>query len=75
MSNRVPDDAQGELQGVLSSGQSVMTVASPLLMTQIFGAFAAPGADPYLPGAPFLAAALAVVLAATLFRIGLTRSA
>ena len=54
----MPDDAQGELQGALSSGQSVMAVVSPLLMTQIFGAFAAPGADSYLPGAPFLAAAL-----------------
>ncbi len=55
---------------MLSSGQSVMTVVSPLLMTQIFGVFAAPGADLYLPGAPFLAAALAMGLAATLFRIG-----
>jgi MFS transporter, DHA1 family, tetracycline resistance protein len=74
MSNRVPDDAQGELQGVLSSGQSVMTVVSPLLMTQIFGVFAAPGADPYLPGAPFLAAALAMAFSMVLFRIGLARS-
>ncbi len=71
MSNRVPDDAQGELQGVLSSGQSVMTVISPLLMTQIFGVFAAPGAQPYLPGAPFFAAACAMVLALVLFRTGL----
>lgn len=74
MSGRVPDDAQGELQGVLSSGQSVMTVISPLLMTQIFGVFAAPGADPYLPGAPFLAAALAMALAMGFFRVGLVRS-
>lgn len=74
MSNGVPEDAQGELQGVLSSGQSVMVVISPLLMTQIFGVFAAPGADPYLPGAPFLAAALVIVLALALFRVGLARS-
>ncbi|MEM6624809.1 MAG: TCR/Tet family MFS transporter [Pseudomonadota bacterium] len=68
-SNRVPDDQQGELQGVLSSSQALTTVLSPLLMTQIFGAFAGPDADPYLPGAPFLASALIMVSAAFVFRM------
>ena len=71
MANRVADDSQGELQGVLSSVQAVTSVISPLIMTQLFGAFTAPGAAVYFPGAPFLAAALIMLLALIPFRIGL----
>ncbi|MEM1297913.1 MAG: TCR/Tet family MFS transporter [Pseudomonadota bacterium] len=70
MSNRVADDAQGELQGVIASAQSVTTVISPLLMTQVFAIFSTPPGF-YLPGAPFLLAALVMVLAALMFRRGL----
>jgi DHA1 family tetracycline resistance protein-like MFS transporter len=73
MSNRIPDDAQGELQGVLASSQAVTTVISPIMMTQIFGAFTAADAAIYLPGAPFLAAAALMVLAVIPFAIGLSR--
>ena len=70
MSNRVADDAQGELQGVIASAQSVTSVISPLLMTQVFAIYSkAPGL--YLPGAPFLLAAMVMVLAALIFRQGL----
>ncbi|MEM7744033.1 MAG: TCR/Tet family MFS transporter [Pseudomonadota bacterium] len=71
--NRVPDDQQGELQGVLSSSQAVTTVLSPLLMTQVFGIFAGPDAWQYFPGAPFMAAAVIMVLAALVFRTALPR--
>jgi DHA1 family tetracycline resistance protein-like MFS transporter len=69
MSRAVPADAQGELQGVVSSTVSLAMVVSPLLMTQVFAAFTAPGAALFLPGAPFLvsmllmAACMAVLLA------------
>lgn len=49
------DDAQGELQGVLTAATAVAAIASPLLMTQVFG-FATTG-DRHFPGAPFLVAA------------------
>ena len=72
MSNRVADDAQGELQGVIASVQSVTTVISPLLTTQVFAMFTTPPGT-YLPGAPFLVAAMAMGLAALVFRKGLAR--
>ncbi len=54
MSRIAPDDAQGELQGVLTSVAAVATIVSPLVMTQIFAVFTRPGATIVLPGAPFL---------------------
>lgn len=74
MANRVPDDAQGELQGVLASSQAVTVVVSPLLMTQIFGAFT-DGGGPWFPGAPFLAAAGIVALATCTLLRGLKQPA
>jgi MFS transporter, DHA1 family, tetracycline resistance protein len=54
MSRAAPDDAQGELQGVVSSTAALAMVVSPLIMTQVFAAFTAPGTPLYMPGAPFL---------------------
>jgi DHA1 family tetracycline resistance protein-like MFS transporter len=54
MSNRVPDNAQGELQGALSSLTSLSAIIAPLLLTAVFARFSSPDAPIYLPGAPFL---------------------
>ena len=54
MSRAVPDNAQGELQGVIGSARSLAMLTSPLVMTSVFAAFAAPGAPIHLPGAAFL---------------------
>ncbi len=54
MSRTVPDNAQGELQGVITSTASLAMVLSPLLMTQVFARFTAVDAPVYMPGAPFL---------------------
>ncbi len=60
LSKQVGDDAQGELQGVLTSAGAMATILSPLAMTYVFASFTREGAPIYLPGAPFfLAAALA----------------
>jgi DHA1 family tetracycline resistance protein-like MFS transporter len=58
MSNATPDDRQGALQGVLASLQGIAAILSPLLMTNLFWAFSNESAPVYLPGAPFLAAAV-----------------
>ena len=63
MSQRVSDDAQGELQGVLTSTHALAMILSPLAMTGVFAAFTAPGAGVYFPGAPFVLAALLLVAA------------
>jgi len=63
MSHRVPPDAQGELQGGISSLQSLSAILGPPMMTQLFGYFTSPAAPLQLPGAPFFAAALLSALA------------
>ena len=73
MSRRVPADAQGELQGALSGVLGVTLIISPVLMTQIFGYFTSAQAPAYLPGAPFLGAAVLMALALVPFSFGVRR--
>jgi DHA1 family tetracycline resistance protein-like MFS transporter len=56
MSNTVPANAQGELQGALASVMSLTAIVAPVFMTQLFGYFTSDAAPLYFPGAPFLAA-------------------
>ncbi|MEL6425027.1 MAG: TCR/Tet family MFS transporter, partial [Pseudomonadota bacterium] len=66
MSAALSADRQGELQGVWASSDGAARIVSPPLMTGLFALFTAPGL-PYLPGAPFLAAALLTVVSLVLF--------
>ena len=74
MSARVGPDRQGELQGVVQSLRALAMIAAPTCFTAIFFAFTAPGADPRLPGAPFLLAAALMVACGTIL-VALRRSA
>lgn len=74
MSNRTPDNAQGELQGVRTSVAGVTMIVSPVVMTQLFGYFTGDDRPIYFPGAPFLAAALLMAAAVIPLAIGLKRS-
>lgn len=67
MSRCVADNAQGELQGALTSASSLAMIISPLVMTSTFAAFTAVDAAIYLPGAPFLLAMTLSVVAGVLF--------
>ncbi len=67
MSNRIPADAQGELQGAMSSLTSLTMIGSPVFMTELFRAFSHEEASPVFPGAPFLAAALIALMAMLIF--------
>jgi DHA1 family tetracycline resistance protein-like MFS transporter len=70
MSQQVPANAQGELQGGLASLSSLAAVLGPPLMTQLFGTFSDSAGALYFPGAPFVAAALlALASAIILLRI------
>ena len=62
MSNLVAEDRQGVLQGVIASLGSIAAVIAPLIVTPLFHAFAAPDAPLYLPGMPFLAAGVLLIL-------------
>lgn len=70
MSQRVSDDAQGELQGVVTSTISLATVLAPLLMTQVFYFTTREGASFHHPGAAFLLAAALMVGCVLLYVAG-----
>ena len=69
-SNLTPPNAQGELQGAQSSIMAFTLIFSPILMTQTFSAFTAPGAPVHFAGAAFLLAAGFIALAILPFLIG-----
>jgi DHA1 family tetracycline resistance protein-like MFS transporter len=76
LSRTVSDDAQGELQGLLTSAGSLSMILSPLIMTYTFYAFTSEGASVYAPGAPFVVSMLlmgACALVFGAFRGGSTR--
>ncbi len=62
MSRTALANQQGELQGVVSSINSLAYVISPLVMTAIFYEFVKPNSIVYAPGAPFLFSAVILVI-------------
>ena len=62
MSNAVPANAQGELQGAITSLFALTAMIAPLTMTQLFRVFTEPDAAYFIPGAPFFAASLLVFI-------------
>ena len=67
LSRAVPPNAQGELQGAIGGIMSFTAIVTPFTMTHLFAAATAPGVAHPLPGAPFAAAAVALVLGGLLF--------
>ncbi len=67
MSSGVAPSEQGELQGAVSSIQSLSSIMGPPLMTGSFAYFSGIGAPVYFPGAPFVLAALFSVAALAVF--------
>jgi DHA1 family tetracycline resistance protein-like MFS transporter len=65
MSAKVPSDAQGELQGLIASSGALTAIFGPVLMTQLFEHYV-DRQGVYLPGAPFLCAAILLAIAAGL---------
>ncbi len=66
MSNRVGDDEQGELQGVLGALSSVGMLIAVVLMPLIFRTFTKEDAAIYMPGAPFILATMLIIVALVL---------
>ena len=75
LSQQIPADAQGELQGAVACVYSLSLIVGPPLMTQVFGYFSASDAPLQFPGAAFLSAAVLTVGCATLFMRALRRQA
>ena len=66
ISNQVPANEQGELQGALTSLTSTTSIVGPLLMTNLFSYFTTAEAPVYFPGAPYLLSAVLTVISAVL---------
>jgi DHA1 family tetracycline resistance protein-like MFS transporter len=64
ISGRVASNEQGELQGMITALNSLSTILSPLIMTNLFYQFSKPNALVYFPGAAFAAAALLIIVGA-----------
>ena len=67
MSHRIDASAQGELQGAVASLFSVASIVGPLVMSQLFARFTAPGVSTPIPGASFFAASLFALIAFSVF--------
>lgn len=66
MTNQVPANEQGELQGGLTSLMSLSSIFGPWFMTYIFYYFTNANAPIYLPGAPYFVGAALMLLSAFL---------
>ena len=64
MAGKVPPNAQGELQGAITSTMSLAAIIGPFVMNNLFFYFTHGEAPLYLPGAPFF---LGAILMATSF--------
>jgi DHA1 family tetracycline resistance protein-like MFS transporter len=64
MTNEVPANEQGELQGALTSLMSLSSIFGPWFMTYVFYYFTNPEAPVYLPGAPYFIGAILMAISA-----------
>lgn len=58
MAGKVPPNAQGELQGAITSTMSLAAIIGPFVMNNLFFYFTHSEAPVYLPGAPFFLGAI-----------------
>ena len=58
ISNHIPPNAQGALQGALTSLVSITAIVGPPLMANLYATFAKPGAGFFFPGMPFMVGAV-----------------
>ncbi|UEG52302.1 TCR/Tet family MFS transporter [Mucilaginibacter daejeonensis] len=76
ITSHVPSNEQGELQGALTSLQSITTVIGPLLMTSLFAHFTNPKLSSiYFPGAPYLLGAILMLISTLIAARNFKRSA
>jgi DHA1 family tetracycline resistance protein-like MFS transporter len=66
ISNHVPVNEQGELQGALTSLMSAASIIGPLLMTNIFAYFTSTKSSVYFPGAVMMTAAFLTLVSTLL---------
>jgi len=73
MTSEVPKNAQGELQGGITSIMTLTAMVGPLLMTGIFKYYTNPENPIYFPGAPFMVGAVIAVASIFIARMSLRK--
>ena len=72
ISDKIPANEQGQIQGGITSVVSLTAIIGPLIMTGLFSYFSNKKAPVYFPGAPFILAAIlsliALIIAIQYFR-------
>ena len=63
ISNQVPNNEQGELQGAFTSIMSISSFIGPVLMNNVFSYFTGKNAPFIFPGMPFIVGAFCMLLA------------
>ncbi len=72
MSERIDEDAQGELQGAIASTIGLTMIIGPILMTTVFRIYA-DEVGLYFPGAPFLVAFALGIIAVIFYALTIKR--
>jgi DHA1 family tetracycline resistance protein-like MFS transporter len=72
LSNQIPANEQGELQGMVASLMSLSAIIGPPVMTNLFSFFTSANAPFLFAGAPFMLAAM-LVLTSLFFVVGTLR--
>lgn len=73
MTGEVPKNAQGELQGGITSIMTLTSIVGPLLMTGIFRFYTNQENDIYFPGAPFILGTAIAILSIFIARTSLLK--
>jgi DHA1 family tetracycline resistance protein-like MFS transporter len=72
ITSQVPNNQQGELQGMLSSLMSATAVIGPPIMNNLFAYFTSPSAIVHFPGAPFFFCGVLTVVALMIVKKSVT---
>jgi DHA1 family tetracycline resistance protein-like MFS transporter len=66
ISNKIPQNEQGEVQGALTGLISLSSIVGPPVMSNLFSIFANKGSFYYFPGAAFILGALITIISTIL---------
>lgn len=73
ISNHIPENEQGEIQGLNTSLMSISAIISPLIMTNLFYQFSKQDAAVYFPGISFFISGILSIIAALVIYFSLKR--
>ena len=74
LSNKVPDNEQGNLQGALTSMVSITSIIGPAIATGLFYKFSSATASFYFPGAPYAMGGIIIGTAAVVAYFALSKA-